>query len=823
MTTALRPEQLRRRCDPDEIPFVTTADAPAAEEPLGQARAVDAVELAIGVRHDGYNLFALGPEGIGKRTVVRQLLAQRAASQPTPPDWCYVGNLASPHRPRALRLPPGAGARLRDEMARAVSELRAAMPAAFDSEEYRSRKRERIDRLKQRQEAAIEELQLRARGRQIAVLRTETGLAIAPLRGDEVLDPGEFAQLPEAEQAARKAAIEETGAELTTMFATFHQWGHEHRDELAALDREVATAVARRAIDAVRVAMRDVPQVGDYLTAIEADVVEHAERFVARGDGGVEEMVRRAMHTDGSEDGWFRRYQVNLLVDHGGASGAPIVDEDHPTYANLIGRVEHVPQMGALITDFTLIRAGALHQANGGYLLLDAVEVLSQPFAWDALKRALRSREVKIESLGQTLGLLSTVSLEPEPIPLEGVKLVLFGERLLYYLVAALDPDVAELFKVMADFDESTDRRPGTISAYARLVAAMVGREGLRPFDRAAVARVLDHAARLAGDADKLSIHLRSILDLLREADHLAERGGHPTVTAADVQAAIDGQLRRAGRLRERTLEAIRKGVLLVETSGRRVGQVNGLSVIELGGSAFGQPTRITARARVGDGEVIDLEREVELGGPLHSKGVLILTGLVGARYARERPLSLSATLVFEQSYGGIEGDSASMAELCALLSAIAELPLDQALALTGSVDQHGRAQPIGGVNEKIEGFFDACLERGLTGSQGVLVPTANVQHLMLREDVVAAVAEGRFHVHAIADIDEAMALLTGVPAGARDERGQFPPDSVNGQVEARLAAFTEAARRFQAGGRDGGGDGGGDEDEDEAPANDND
>jgi lon-related putative ATP-dependent protease len=621
-------------------------------------------------------------------------------------------------------------------------------------------------------------------------VRTATGIAIAPLRGDTVIDAAEFQRLPEAEQAERKAAMEDAGREVMALFREFHDRVRQHHDALEALDRDIAASVARRVIDTVRGAHRGLAAVLAYLDEVERDVVEHVDRFVTGDDeDGVPAAIRRALDRGEGEDARFRRYEINVMVDRGASRGAPVVYEDNPTHANLIGRIDHRPELGALVTDVTLIRPGALHRANGGYLLLDAAAVLQQPFAWEALKRALRTREIRIEPLGLALGLVSTVSLEPEPIPLD-TKVVLLGDRRLYYLLAALDPDVAELFKVMADFEEDVDRRRETEASYARLVAGLVAAERLRAFDRGAIARVIEQAARLAGDAQKLSVRLRGVVDLLREADHVAGQGGRATVAADDVQRAIDAQLRRGARMRERILEAIRRAMLLVDTTGERVGQVNGLSVVDLGAGAqaFAHPTRITARARVGRGDVIDLEREVELGGPIHSKGVLILTGLLGARYAARTPLSLSASIVLEQSYGGVEGDSASLAELCALLSAIAEVPIRQGLAITGSIDQHGVVQPIGGVNEKIEGFFDVCRERGLTGDQGVLIP---------RKDVVAAVAERRFHVHAVRDVDEAITLVTGRSAGARDGSGAFPAGSVNALVEARLATFAEDARRF--------------------------
>jgi lon-related putative ATP-dependent protease len=477
---------------------------------------------------------------------------------------------------------------------------------------------------------------------------------------------------------------------------------------------------------------------------------------------------------------------VNVLVDNGGQHGAPVVYEDNPTYANLMGRIDHVAEFGALITNFTLIKPGALHRASGGYLLLDALELLRQPFAWDALKRAIRNGEVRLESIGQLMGITSTVGLEPEPLPLDGSKVVLFGERLLYYLLAALDPDFLELFKVIVDFEDDMDRSADSQALYARLVGSLAQKEGLRALDRGAVAHMLDHAARLSGDAEKLSMRMRPVVDLLREADFWAGSAGRAVTTVDDVRQAIDEQRRRAGRLNERMLEDIRRGTVLIDTEGERAGMVNGLSVVRLGEYEFGFPTRITARVRIGKGEVVDIEREVEMGGPIHSKGVLILAGFLGARYAPRAPLSLTASLVFEQSYGAVEGDSASLAELCALLSALAEVPIKQSMAVTGSVNQLGEVQAIGGVNEKIEGFFDVCRDRTLTGEQAVLIPASNAKHLMLRQDVVDAASAGKFRIVPVESVDEAMGILSG-----RD------PAHLNGLVEARLTAFADAARAF--------------------------
>ncbi|MDQ5942415.1 MAG: hypothetical protein QG572_1230, partial [Pseudomonadota bacterium] len=544
-------------------------------------------------------------------------------------------------------------------------------------------------------------------------------------------------------------------------------------------------------IDDIRPAWTDQPEVIAFLDACLEDIVSTGEslRETKKSEDEVETLL-----FSGSIS--LQRYLVNLLVDNAGLAGKPIVCEDHPTFQNLIGRVEHLAHMGVLVSNFTLIRAGALHRANGGTLILDAAKVLTQPYAWEGLKRALSGRQVRIESLGEIYGLASTVQLEPEPVPLD-LKVVLIGERLTYYLLTELDPDFAQLFKVAADFESDVERSGDNTLLYARLLATLARRDKLRPLSRDALARVIEHSARLAEDAERLSTQTRVLADLLREADHYAGKGGATRLECTHVEQAMAAAIRRADRLREAQHEAILRNITLIDTDGKTIGQVNALAAIGVGDYTFAQPVRITAGARMGEGELIDIEREVELGGPLHSKGVLILASFLATRFGRDIPLSLNASLVFEQTYGEIEGDSASLAELCALLSAVALLPLSQSLAITGSVNQHGRAQPIGAVNEKIEGFFDICKARGLTGKQGVIIPASNVQHLMLRHDVVAAVADGKFSVHAVQDVDQAMSLLTGLPAGLPDTKGNLPAGSVNFRLAEQLAEMATARQSF--------------------------
>jgi lon-related putative ATP-dependent protease len=793
----LNADQLYRRCDAALLPFETTAELPDLTENIGQERAFEAVRFGIDIKNSGYNIFALGPPGIGKHSLVTQLLADPAGRRTPPSDWCYVNNFDDPRRPRALAVPQGRGRSLRDDMARLIEDLKTAIPATFAGDEYRARAQEIEDEFKERQEKAIAGLQQQAQEKDISLIRTPAGFAFAPTRKGEVVSPEEFEKLPDAERERITATVAQLQEKLRAVIRQVPQWRQESRDKLRALNREVAISAVEHPIHGLREKYADLPQVVSYVEAAQENIVSNIDDFRRQEDSQPAIAVLAGEHAPS-----FRRYEVNLIVERGAQQGAPVLYEDNPTYHNLAGALEHVAMMGALLTDFTLIKAGALHRANGGYLLLDARKVLTQPFAWDALKRALRSRELRIEPVERLMSLVSTVSLEPEPIPLD-IKVVIMGDRLLYYLLCEYDPDFADLFKVAADFEETLERTPESQQSFAQLIATMARKHRLNPFNRQAVARIIEHGSRMSGDTRKLSTHLRSVADLLHESDYYAQAARADTVDAVHVQLAINAQERRAGRIKENLEEAIERGTLLISTAGTATGQVNGLSVIEMGGYAFGIPHRITARVRLGEGEVIDIEREVELGGPLHSKGVLILSGFLGSHYAADLPLSLSASLVFEQSYGQVEGDSASSAELYALLSALADAPIKQALAVTGSVNQHGEIQAIGGVNEKIEGFFDVCKTRGLSGEQGVLIPASNVPHLMLRRDVVEAVKDGRFHVFPVATVHEGMALLTGLQAGEPDENGLYPPATVNGRVQARLKTLAQLRQSFSEHGKD--------------------
>ena len=788
--TAIAPRLLRQSCDPAELGFQTTAELEALPELIGQSRAMEAVRFGAGIRHHGYNVYVMGPPGTGKRSMVSRFLASKAGDAHDSADWCYVNNFAQPHKPQALCLPSGRGAELQQQMAQLVDYLRTAVAAQFEGDDYRAKVEAIQAEYAKRQEEAFKQLGEDAARQQIVLLRTPNGFAFAPVRNDETIPAEEFEKLPQEERDGINQAIASLQERLEKILLQIPPWRKERDERVKQLNRDTTASVVTHVVDDLRQRFADLPAVVRYLDAVQQDMIDNADDFRKQDDG-----ARLPGLSLGTRESWHR-YQVNLLVTKEDGGGPPVVSEDNPTYANLVGRVEHIAQLGALITDFTLIKPGALHRANGGYLLLDVRKLLTQPFAWEGLKRALQTREIRIESLGQMYSLVSTVSLEPEPIALD-VKVILFGDRMVYYLLQQYDPEFAELFKVAADFEEQVERNAETHRLYARLLATICSKAQLLPLDCHAVAAVIDHGARLVEDAERLSTHTQSLVDLLQEADYWAREVGLTVVTAGNVQQAIDAQIHRQDRIRGHLHDAILRNTLLIDTQGAVVGQINALSVLTLGGFAFAQPTRITATTRLGDGDMVNIEREVKLSGAIHSKGVLILSAFLAARYARNQPLALAASLVFEQTYGQIDGDSASMAEPCVLLSSLAQVPLRQSLAMTGSVNQFGQSQAIGAVNDKIEGFFDVCKARGLTGEQGVLIPAANVKHLMLRADVVEAVRSGQFQVHAVDSVDQAMGLLTGEPAGEADADGNYPANSINARVAARVAELCGLRKSF--------------------------
>lgn len=798
--TALTEDQTYHRCPPDKLSFDTTETLEELDQPFGQERVLRALEFGAGMAARGFNLFVLGPSGAGKNELVERFLARHSASQPVPPDWCHVYNFEASDKPRALKLPTGEGRELRKDMHDLANELKTAVPATFESEEYQARLQELQEEVARRQHQGLFEIQEEANRNNIAMITTPAGFTFAPMRDGEVIEPDEYKKFSDDEKALIESKVEDLQKKLQQTIQQIPRLRKEVRERIHSLNEEMVQLTLGGPFGELREKWSHVPEVVEHLDAVRNDIVEHAEVFQDDGNG--------------SPLGLLNRYRINLLVDNACTEGAPVIYEDLPNHQHLAGQIEHRAHQGNLYTDFTLIKGGSLHRANGGYLIVDARRILTHPMAWESLKRVLFSGEIRIESLERLYGLVSTVSLQPEPIPVN-IKVVLLGDRMLYYLLSHYDPDFLDLFKVEADFEDDVDRDDGSYELYARMIATMARSAKTRHLDREAVARLIEHASCLASDQKKLTAHDRVLKDLLSEADHWAARSDSDLITASHIQQAIDERDYRASRVRERSLEQIRRGVVMIDTSGNVTGQVNGLSVLRLGAMMFGQPTRITATARPGKGQVVDIEREVKLGGPIHSKAVMILSRFLANRYAPMSELSLSASLAFEQSYGGVEGDSASVAETCLLLSAISSVPLRQSLAVTGSMNQHGEVQAVGGVNEKIEGFFNVCKQAGDVDGQGVLLPASNVEHLMLNTDVRTAVREGRFFVYPVRHINEAIALMTGMDPGEPDEDGVFPEGSFNRRVADRLAEFAEVGRKKDDNG-DNGDNGNGAKDDDQ-------
>lgn len=788
---ALAPEVLYHACDMSTLAFKTTDDLETSSDIIGQDRALEALKFGIGIKHDGYNLFVSGSTGLGKHTIVKKLLKTKVVDTPTPSDWCYINNFEHHHNPRFLKLPAGYGRNLRNDMQQLIEDLQVAIPAAFETDEYNTRVKEIKDALTVLEKTEFEKLSEKAASQNIAFMRTPGGgYTLGPMRDDKVLTPQEFDELSEKEQDDVNKKIDEIENEVN---ATLHKvpiWTRETREKIKLLNREVTLSTVDQFIDELRERYNQLPDVLKFINDINNEIIEDVDSFRHQGESVISIPGLELPKVS------FSQYQVNVLVDNSDVEGAPVIYEDNPTYNNLMGRIEHMAQYGTLLTNFTLIKSGALHRANGGFLIVDAHRLLTSPFAYEGLKRALRAREVRIESLEKMLSVTSTISLEPEPIPID-LKVVITGDRWLYYLLKKYDPEFNQLFKVTADFSEEIDRNSENTLLYARMIATFQHDNKLKPFNQKAVALIIEDCARKIEDAEKISLHMENLLDLLREADYWAEHEKHDVVQRDDVQVALDTRIRRLDQFRELVHEQVLRGTYLLDTEGSKVAQVNGLSIIQLDSYSFGRPSKITATARLGSGKVIDIEREVELGGSIHSKGVLILSSYLANRYVQEEPLSLSASLVFEQSYGMIEGDSASVAELCALLSALAKLPIDQSFAVTGSVNQLGQVQAIGGVNEKIEGFFDICKSRELTGSQAVIIPASNIKHLMLRSDVVTAVKEKQFNVYAVETVDQVMELLTGKAAGNADDNNIFPDDSINGMVQNQLLEMNHKRQQF--------------------------
>jgi len=793
-------QQCRWRCDASIFQFETTAELPPRVEPIGQERATRALEFGAAIDSEGYNIFVLGQPGSGRHSLALEALRRHAAAMPLPSDWCYVHNFEDPRCPRALELPPGRAIEFRNDMQELIEDADREVSRAFESDEYSLRRDEVVREFRERRNQLLQELEREIQEAGLAIGRGPAGLIVAPARDGEMLSPQEYQQLPPEEREIIERKRQEMQEKLNDVIRRGQRLEKEARQRVAELDQEVAQFAIGGLFDDIRAKYQGLEQVLDYLDQVHDDIVANVDIFRAEhAEEDAEARLRPPLGLsvpDARQDP-YSRYAVNVLISHSSDDGAPVVFESKPSIENLTGDIEYLSYMGALLTDFTMIKEGSLHRANGGYLVVDALALLTRPFAWEALKRALKEGQVRPESVREHLRLISTMTLEPEPIPLN-VKVVLIGTPMVYYLLHAHDEEFRKLFKVKADFNLVMDRTDDALHRYSEFIAACCHSEGLPHFAPDAVALVVEEGARRASDQSKLSTLFLDVADLVREAAFWASQSGAAVVRAGHVRQAVAERIWRSNRLEEWLLEMFEQGTLMVDVEGMAIGQVNGVAVLPMGDYAFGKPTRITARSFLGKPGVISIDREVEMAGPIHNKASMILSGYLGEKFAVDHPLSAAATVTFEQVYEEVEGDSAAAAELYALLSTLGRVPLRQDLAVTGSINQHGRIQPVGGINEKIEGFFRTCRVLGLTGTQGVIIPAANVRHLMLHEEVLEAIEQGQFHVYAVETVDEAVELLTGMPLGERDETGQFPEGTVAAAVAARLKEMAQMHRRYR-------------------------
>ncbi|MRR56015.1 MAG: ATP-binding protein [Deltaproteobacteria bacterium] len=788
-------EKLRWVCNTDQFDFETTDDLPDLEDTIGQERALRSIDLSLGMSENGYNLYISGEAGTGRTTSIMKLLKKRAKHEPAPHDWCYVHNFKSPDNPIALALTAGMGNELEKDMRELLTTVRNDIPKALESKDYENQKSAIVQKTQEKNNALFSALEEEAKKKGFSLQRTVSGLVMVPQKDDRNFTQEEYEALPPEEQKKIDKIGNALKEKLADLISKIRENEKTVKEALANLDRSLGLSAVGHYIDPLKIKYAEFPRVIAYLEEVQEDILLNLEDFK-----GVQQQPQLPGLKLPAQTPSFERYIVNLFIDNCEQCGAPVVFEANPTYNNLFGRIDHIMQMGGVATtNFTLIKPGALHKANGGYLVVNARDILTSPFSWEALKRTIRNSEIKIEDVLEQYRIITVVSLKPEPIPMQA-KIIMIGSPWIYYLLFHLEPDYRKFFKVKADFETRIGKTPEIIKDYALFISSHCSRERLRPFDKGAVAAIIEYSSRMVEDQEKFSTQFMEIADLIREADYWAGKENSATVTRDFVKQAIEEKIYRSNRVEERLQELIAEGTILVDTAGSEVGQVNGLSVLTMGDYAFGRPSRVTVRIFMGKAGMVNIEREVKLSGPIHDKGVLILTGYLGGKFAHDKPLSFSASICFEQSYEGVEGDSASSTELYALLSALSGIPIKQGIAVTGSVNQLGKIQPIGGVNYKIEGFFATCKAKGLTGEQGVMIPRSNLRNLMLKDEVVEAVDSGKFHIWSVETIDQGIEILTGTPAGEKEPDGSYPAGTINQLVDSRLRELIENMKKFSAG-----------------------
>jgi lon-related putative ATP-dependent protease len=793
MVNKLPVEKLRRECDANFLQCESTKNLVPLSEIIGQERAVRALNFGLGIKDHGFNMYVAGYPGTGRKTAVKNFVEAQAKVQPVPPDWCYVNNFANPYEPKAIKLPAGKGKEFRDDMKNFIENVvRNALPKAFESEDYAARRDATIRGLENQRKQLIDELSAKAQREGFVIQTTPIGLLLIPVLDGKPLSEEEMLALPQKMKDKLQEKREKLETEFRNTMRQLIDMERKIHEALKKLNKEVALYAIGNQVESLIEKYKDTPEVTTYLKDVQNDILDNLQQFIKRD----ESQQQLPFQMPWMKEEPFKKYEVNVVIDNSDTKGAPVVVETNPTYPNLLGKTEKEAQFGALTTDFTMIRAGSIHKANGGYLIIPVEELLRNPFSYDGLKRDLRDGHLVIEEPEERYGFLSVKTLKPQPIPLTA-KIILIGNPYIYQMLFGLDTDFKELFKVKAEFDTVMDRTDEKVKQYAAFVCMLCEKENLKHLDGTGLAKIVEYSSRVAEDQYKLSTQFSYIADIIRESNYYASQENAEFINGNHVKKAIEEKIYRSKLIQEKIQEMIERGFFLIDTIAEKVGQVNGLSVMGLGDFAFGNPSRVTASIGLGREGVIDIEREAKMGGPIHTKGVLILSGYINDKYARDKPLSLSARLVFEQNYEGVEGDSASSTELYAILSALSGLPIKQNIAVTGSVNQKGEVQAIGGVNEKIEGFFEVCKLKGLTGQQGVMIPESNVQNLMLKEEVVEAVKAGQFNIYSVKTIAEGIEVVTGTKAGERRADGTFEEGTVNYLVDKQLREMAEKLKEY--------------------------
>ncbi len=788
----LNVEDLRCTCDPAVFKFESTAEVDPLEDVIGQKRAVQAIDFGLNMHSPGYNIFVTGQAGTGKTTIVTDIVGGHAQALPTPDDWCMVNNFQDEFRPRAMQVPPGKAVLFSKQMNRLVDVLKTRLPEAYEDKSFQEQQIALREKYHLREKAILANLGKEAQAKNLAINRTPEGYQVIPMMDGKPVSSEVFAALPEAEQKRIQAEIGIIQKGLEATVGEVNTIRHEMSDAMEQLVGEVAEKIVTERLAHLVDTYRQCPAILAYLEEVKAALIENVDDFLpaAEADSPVKQMFMPPSKPS------FQRYRVNPLVDQKKTRGVPVIFEPNPTYLNIFGRIEKRAHMGAATTDFTMVQAGSLLQANGGYLIMEIESILMDQFAWESLKRALQNKMLYIEDVSAGMG-FANASLKPEPIPL-AVKVILLGDYAVFQVLQNHDSKFNKIFKVRADFDHEVVRTEKTVQQYAKFIARVCKEEALLPFSPDGVAAIVEFGEKIIANKNKLSLRFGPIVGILKEADYWAGKEKATLITKQYVVKAFQEYRFRYNLYEEKVHESYVDETILIDVDGFETGQINGLAVYQIGDLSFGRPSRITAETFMGRKGIVNIEREVGMSGNTHDKGVLILSGFLGRIFAQDQPLALSASITFEQSYSGVDGDSASSTELYAVLSSLAEIPLDQGIAVTGSVNQKGKIQAIGGVNQKIEGFFEVCETRGLTGRQGVMIPEANVQNLMLNKKVVEAVRNGRFHIYRVADIVQGIEILTGSPAGVRDINGRYPEGSVFGNVQKKLGKYLQQSLKFK-------------------------